>query len=198
MRCRIKKILLLALLLSVLSFLWVMPFCYYWNVGWCADFEPIILGIIVPPSWFGVGLVFLLAAWFLDKYSYKKAALITRWAPFVFMAVSVGYFLAAESLRKCVISAASDGDTARLKKCLNLGGDVDSLESRRGSSALWLAVANRHVAVIDVLLSHDASVRNESPCSTYAPLEALKQKSPTTADDEIRQKLLKAGAMECR
>jgi hypothetical protein len=85
-----------------------------------------------------------------------------------------------------------------LKKCLNLGGDVDSLESRRGSSALWLAVANRHVAVIDVLLSHDASVRNESPCSTYAPLEALKQKSPTTADDEIRQKLLKAGAMECR
>lgn len=175
-----------------------MPFCYYFNVGWCGDFTPIIYGVIFPPSWFVVGLLFFLVASYLDKHSRVKAALAVRWAPFIIMAVSVVYFLAAESLRECVVNAAKLGDNTKLKRCLNWGADVDSRQYRRGGTALWLAVENRHVETIDVLLSYGASVREELACSTYAPLRALNQKSVTAADEEIRQKLLKAGAEICR
>lgn len=77
-----------------------MPYCYYVHLGWCHDWAPLILGVVVPPSWFGVGLVLFLVAGFLDKNSRPKAALVVRWSPFILMAVSIGYFLAVESLRK--------------------------------------------------------------------------------------------------
>lgn len=192
-----KKMLLLALLLAGLSFLWMMPFCYYIHDGWCADWTPIILGVMIPPVWFAVGLVLFLIAWQLEKRSKIREGRILRWAPFAVMLVSGVFFVTAETLRTCVIDASDDGDDSVLRMCLNLGGRVESKRHFNGPTALWVAVSMRRVDVIDTLLARGARVQSDSPCDSYAPIMALRTFSPTVVDEEIRQKLIKAGAEVC-
>ncbi len=113
-------------------------------------------------------------------------------------------FFTVESRRKCVIDAITHGDHGKLKNCLDSGASVESLsfkDSRQeGATALYYAVLRRDLKAVDLLLSYGASVNQYPACHTYAPLTALRLKGilPTASDDEIRQKLLNAGAKECR
>jgi hypothetical protein len=88
-----KKVFLVSGLLAALSFFWILPFCEYKNTGQCVSVEPLVLGVIVPTTWFVVGVVFFLMARLLDKYSHPKAALAVRLSPFILLLVSGGYFL---------------------------------------------------------------------------------------------------------
>lgn len=192
-----RRVFLLALVLGAASLLWVMPFCYYINVGWCADWTPIIFGIMAPLGWFAAGLVIFMVAWFLDKKSERRKARLLRWAPFVLMLASGVFFLTSETLRRCVIDAAEYGKSDKLKMCLRLGGNPNSLRSKKGPTALWIAVSKRHMDVIDSLLARGASATSGTPCGMYDPIRALRQYSTRSVDEEIRQKLIKAGAQRC-
>jgi hypothetical protein len=200
-----KKVFLVSGLLATLSLFWVLPYCEYKNTGKCASVEPLVLGVIVPTVWFVVGVVFFLVARFLDKYSRPKAALAVRLSPFILMLVSGVYFLTVESRRKCVIDAIANGDHGKLKNCLDSGASVDSLRYKDwgqegGPTALYFAVERRDLKALDLLLFYGASVNQYPACHKYAPLRifSLRGILPTASDDEIRQKLLNAGAVECR
>ena len=150
-----------------------------------------------------VGLVFFVVARRLDKNSRPKAALAVRLSPLILMVVSGGYFLFAESRRKCVFDAIAVGDHSKLKNCLDSGASADSLTGHfaRDVSALSYAVEKRDIKAIDLLLSYGASVDLYPPCHDNAPLRVLTRISKYASHDEvdeIRQKMLKAGAYHCR
>jgi hypothetical protein len=187
-------------LLAGLSIFWVLPYCEWQSP--CTSVAPLVFGVIIPPFWFVVGLVFFVVARRLDKNSRPKAALAVRLSPLILMVVSGGYFLFAESRRQCVFDAIEDRDHGKLKNCLDSGATADSLTgSSRDFPALSYAVDRRDIKAIDLLLSYGASVDLYPPCHDNAPLRVLMRISKYASHDEIdeiRQKLLKAGAYHCR
>jgi hypothetical protein len=192
-----KRVFVLSLTLGLLSLFWVMPFCYWLHVGWCADFTPVAFFAMIPPVWFVAGFVVFLVAWHLDKRERHLAARFTRWATFLSLFVSAAYFQAVESLRKCVISAAGTGDAAKLTRCLNLGASAQSLEYRDGPPALWVAISKHQLNAVEILLGRGPSLSKSDPCDPHAPLEALRVFSSQPVDEVIRERLLTAGAREC-
>lgn len=192
-----KRAFFLALLLWVLSIPWTVPFCYFVTTGSVSCAVPIIVVIKLTPLWFAAGLVIFTVAWLLDKKSKIRAARIIRWAPFVLMLLSGVFFFASEALRTCIVDAAEYGENTKLKACLVLGGNPDSMQYNRGPTALWIAVSRRHLDVIDSLLAWGAGATLDNPCSMDDPIRALKQYSTRSVDEEIRQKLIKAGAQRC-
>jgi hypothetical protein len=139
--------------------------CYWRHVGWCNDFEPFVAFVLGPPTVFVLMIVF----YFLFRVlrpTWPTTSCAAASTLVVLLAFG-GYFHIAENYRKRLVQAVANNDLESAQRWLRYGASPDSRKNSRGETVLLLAVTQKSVPMMELLLDAGANPNIDGGCSIY-------------------------------
>lgn len=89
-------------------------------------------------------------------------------------------------LNNAFIDAAANGDVATVTRLLNMGADINAVNSRN-ESALRLVIEKQHIAVLDILIARDAVDLLDADKDGLLPLNRAAKGCPKSLERLLRE-----------